>query len=68
MRSTAEYILSYRRRNEDILEEIKVDPAGNELAQYMQKWLNSVCRMENSRHTKNSLTIDLSEGEDLNDH
>jgi ABC-type ATPase involved in cell division len=34
MRRTAGYILLDHRKNEDILEEIKVDPVENKLAQY----------------------------------
>jgi hypothetical protein len=34
MRLTAEYKLLDRGRNEDILEEIKLDPVAKELAQY----------------------------------
>jgi len=38
----------------------------NELIQYEQKWLNHVSRMEDVRYTHNSsLTIDLSDGEDM---
>jgi hypothetical protein len=47
MRRTAEYsLLVDHRRNGDILEEVKVDPAENKFSQYKQKWLNHVRRME----------------------
>jgi hypothetical protein len=63
MRRTAGYDLLDKRRNEDILEELKVDPVGKKSAQYKQKkLLNHVRRMED-RYQKNSKTIDLSEEE-----
>lgn len=34
------------RRNEGVLEELKVDPAERTLTQYKQKWWNHVSRME----------------------
>jgi hypothetical protein len=37
VRCTAEFSLLYRRVNEDGLEEFKVDPDENKLAQYTQK-------------------------------
>jgi hypothetical protein len=40
------------RRNGDVLEEFKMDPAENKLIQYKQKWLNPVSRMEGGRHPK----------------
>jgi len=52
MRRTAGYSSLDRRRNEDILEELKVDPAGKKLAQYKQKWLNNVSRIEALRYPK----------------
>jgi len=42
MERTAGYSLLDRRRNEDILEEIKVDAVREKLVQYKQKWLNNV--------------------------
>jgi hypothetical protein len=49
------YSLLDRRRNEDILEEAEVEPVEKKLAQYKQKWLNHVSRMEDSRYTKQLL-------------
>jgi hypothetical protein len=40
VRSTAGDSLLDHRRNEDILEELKVDSVGQKLAQYKQKLLN----------------------------
>jgi hypothetical protein len=37
------------KRKEDILEELKVDLEKKKLAQYKQKWLNYVRRMESIR-------------------
>jgi hypothetical protein len=67
-------ILSYEQRQLDFLEEMKVfyksliDPVENKLAQGKQKCLNHVSRMEDIRYPHNSLTIDLSVDEDLDDH
>jgi len=52
-----------KNSSENILEEIKVDPVEKKSAQYKQKRLN-VNRKED---IQNSLTIDLSEDEDLDD-
>jgi len=52
MRRTARYGLLDNRRNEDILEELKVDPVEKKLAQYKQKWLNHVSRMEDTGYQK----------------
>jgi len=46
MRSTAGYSLLDNRRNECILEELKVDPVEKKLAQHKQKWLNNITRMD----------------------
>jgi len=46
MRSTAGYSLLDHRRNEYILEELKVDPVEKKLAQYKQKLLNNITRMD----------------------
>jgi len=55
MRHTAGYSLLDHRRNEDILEELTVDPLENKLAQYKQKELNHVSRMEDIRYPKELL-------------
>jgi hypothetical protein len=43
-------IVYWSIKNEDILEEIKVDPLEKKLAEYKQKLLNHVNRMKNIRH------------------
>jgi hypothetical protein len=59
-RPTPGYSLSDHRRNENVLGEFKVDPDKRKLAQYKQKYLNHVSRLEDiTQH--NSLTINLSE-------
>jgi hypothetical protein len=52
MRSTAEYSLLDRKRNEEVLEDVKIHPVEKKLEQYKQSWLNNVSRMENIRYTK----------------
>jgi len=52
MRCTAGYNILDHRKNEDILEELKVDLVEKKLGQYKQKCLNNVSRINNS------LTID----------
>jgi hypothetical protein len=55
------------RRNEDTLEEPKVDPVEKKLAHYKQKWIHHDSEMEETLDTQNnSLSIDLSK-EDLDD-
>jgi hypothetical protein len=39
-------------RNENGLQELKVDLVEKELAKYKQKWINHVGRMEDIRHKK----------------
>jgi len=51
-RRTAGYSLLGHKRNETILEELKVDSVEKKLAQYKQKWLNHDSRIEDSRHPK----------------
>jgi hypothetical protein len=51
MKHTAGYSLLDHRRNEDILEELNVEPVERELAQYEQKLLNHVSRMEDIKTT-----------------
>jgi hypothetical protein len=54
------------KKNEDGLEECKVDPVKKKLAWYKQKWLNNVSRMEETGTKNNSFTIYLLEEEDEN--
>jgi hypothetical protein len=42
MRCTAGYSLLYRKRNEDILDDLKLEPVEKKLAQCGQKYLNRV--------------------------
>jgi len=39
------------------LEELKVDPSENELAQYKLNWLNYVCKMEDTKYSKRVLVL-----------
>jgi hypothetical protein len=55
MRSTTGYSSLDHRRNEDVLEELKVDPVEKKLAQYKQKWLNHVSRTEDIRYPEQFL-------------
>jgi hypothetical protein len=55
MRHTAGYNLIHHRRNEDILEKLNVDTDEEKSAQYEQKWLNLVTRMEDIRYPKQLL-------------
>jgi hypothetical protein len=69
MRRKVGYSLIDSRRNGDTLE-LKLDSVEKKLAQYKQKWLHHVSRMEDITDTQNnSLAIDLSEEEeeDLDD-
>jgi hypothetical protein len=56
MRRTAEYSLLDHRRNEDILEELKVDSVEKKLARYKQKWLNHVSKIDDIRYSKRRLS------------
>ena len=40
-----EYILFYHKRNEEILEELKAEPADKELRRYKSNWLRHVTRV-----------------------
>jgi len=55
MIGTADYSLLDQTRNEDILEELKVDPVWNKLAQGKRKWLNHVSRMDDIRYPQQFL-------------
>jgi len=70
IRHTAGYGLLDHRRNEDMLEELKVDLVKKKLAQYKQKCLNLLGGMEDIRYPKQFLATDLSEEaeEDLDTH
>jgi hypothetical protein len=65
MRRTASYNLLDHGRNEDIFEELKVDPVKNKLALYKQNRLHNMSRMEGINNQNNSITLlDLSEDEE----
>jgi hypothetical protein len=70
MRCTAGYSSLDHRKNEDILEELKVGSVEKKLAQYNQKWLSYVSRMEDNMFLYNLLTISQTEEEEenLEDH
>ena len=48
IKSTARYILFDRKRNEDILEQLKVEPADEKLSRFKSHWLRHVTRMHNN--------------------
>jgi hypothetical protein len=58
-RSTAGYSSLDPRRNEGILEQVKIDPVEKKLAQYKQKYLNYVSRIEDIRYPKQLFCGDL---------
>jgi len=62
---TEGYSLLYHWKNEYILE-IEIDPVKMKLAQYKQKWLNHIKRMEDIRYPKQFL--DYGHVKDLDDH
>jgi hypothetical protein len=45
----------HHTRNEDILEETKIDAIEKKLAHYKHKWLNNFCRTEVIRYPKQQL-------------
>jgi len=47
-RRTAGYTILDRNRNEEILEELKVEPADENLRRYKSNWLRHVTRMNNN--------------------
>ena len=51
-RSSEEYTLYDHKRNEKILEYLKVEPAAEKLRRYKSNWLRRVTRMNNSRMPK----------------
>jgi len=46
------YILYDHRRNEEILEELKLEPVDEKLRRYKSNWPRQVKRMNNNRMTK----------------
>ena len=51
-RRIAAYDRTDHRRNEEILEELKVEPADEKLRRYKSSWLRHATRMNNSRMPK----------------
>jgi hypothetical protein len=51
-RRTAKYPLWNRKRNEEILEELKVEPVGEKLRRYKLNWLPHVTRMNRNNTAK----------------
>jgi hypothetical protein len=49
---TVAYNLFDHRRNEAILEELKVEPADEKLRKYKSGWLRHITRMNNNRMPK----------------
>jgi hypothetical protein len=69
MRRIARYSLLEHRRNEDILDDFKVQPVQKKLAQYKQKLLNYVSRMVDIRHPKQLFDCGPTEThDDLDNH
>jgi len=52
VRRTAEYALFDHKRNEETLEELKVEPLDEKLRRYKWNWLQHVARRNNSRMPK----------------
>jgi hypothetical protein len=55
LKHTTGYNLLDHRRNEGIMEGLKVDPLEKKLTQYKEKWLYNVSKMEDIRHPKQLL-------------
>ena len=51
-RRIAGYTLFDHKRNEDILEELKVEPVDEKLRKYKSHWLRHVTKMNNNRMSK----------------
>jgi hypothetical protein len=51
-RRTAGYTLFEHKKNEEILEELKVEPVDKKLRRCKSNWLQHVARMTNNRTTK----------------
>jgi hypothetical protein len=52
MRRTAGYTLLDRKKSEDILQELKVDPIMDFVQEYRKSWKGHVIRMNNNRLPK----------------
>jgi hypothetical protein len=51
-RSTVGYTLIYHKRNEEVLEKLKVVPADDKLRRYKSNWLRRLTRMNSNKMTK----------------
>jgi len=51
-RRTAGYILLDNKSNEEILEELKIEPVDEKLRRYTSNWLRHVTRMDSNRMPK----------------
>jgi len=51
-RRTAGYTLFDHNRNEEILEELKIEPVNQKLRRYKPNWLRFIARMNNNRMPK----------------
>jgi hypothetical protein len=51
MRKTAKYKRQDYKTNEDIVSEIKIDPAIKKIQNYSNKWIQHVCCMDRDRLT-----------------
>ena len=49
---TTGYFLSDRKRNDEILEQLKLEPADEKLRRYKSNWLRHVTRMKSNRISK----------------
>jgi hypothetical protein len=56
-RRTGGYTLFDYKRNEEILEDLKVEPTDEKLRRYKTDWLRHVTSMNNNRMTKNNAEL-----------
>ena len=56
-RRTVEYALSDHIINEEILEEMKVEPVDKKLRRYKSNWLRHVTRMNKKQDDKNNAEL-----------
>jgi hypothetical protein len=66
-RRIAGYTLFDHKRNEDILEELKVEPVDEKLRRYKSHWLRHVTRMNNNKMPKIRLNYRPNFENDLED-
>jgi hypothetical protein len=56
-RRTASYTLFDHKSNEEILEELKIEPVDEKLRRYKSNWLRHVTRMDSNRMPKNNAEL-----------